>query len=149
MRPAAVLLCAALATPGAAARAAEPAKATENRVELNKVGVPVVWGGRVVNYVFVTARLTVAPGRDGQALREKEPHLRDALVRAAHRTPFVDPHDLSRVDEAALDAALMRDAARIAGPGAFVRAEVVAQQPLRRAGLPRPAGGGGGRAIIP
>ena len=62
-------------------------------------------------------------------------YLRDALVRAGHRTPFVVADDWTRIDIAALSASLMRSAASIAGRGAVTRVEVVSQAPRRRTGL--------------
>lgn len=68
-------------------------------------------------------------------MRLKEPFLRDALVRAGHRTPFVVAGDWTRLDEAALTASLMRAAASIAGRTAVARVEVVSQAPRRRTGI--------------
>ena len=136
----------------ASASVAEPKPATPpDRLALNRIGLPVVWRGRLVNYVFVEARLKLAPGRSVEALRAKEPYLRDALIRAAHRTPFTDSADLTRVDERAVDAALLREAGRILGSGAAVAAEVTSQQPRRRTGLPRTGGepAPAGRQIVP
>ena len=139
---------AALALGVAPAAGAAPEKPVVNAVDLNKVGLPIVWRGRLVNYVFVALRLRLPPGRDGQALRAREPYFRDALVRAGHRTPFVDPSDLSRVDERAVDAAMLREARRIAGPGAVVAVEMLSQQPRRRLGRPE-AAPPAGRPITP
>lgn len=135
-----MILAAALALAAGAAHASgKPAadKPADRAVDVSAVGMPVVWRGRVVNYVFVVTRLKLAPGQDLEKLRTREPFLRDALVRAAHRTPFVDPRDLTRVDERAVTAALMRAGAAVAGPRAFASAEVVSQQPRQRSGLPR------------
>ncbi len=149
---AAILTLLALAAPARAEEhGSKPPPGSDRNLGLSAIGAPIVWQGKVVNYVLLTARLKLAPGQELEKLRLKEPYYRDALVRAAHRTPFVDPHDLTRVDERALSAALLREGRRIAGPKAFVGAEVVTQQARQRVGLPRtgqePAGGG--RAIIP
>ena len=112
-------------------------KPDERVVNVSTVAAPIVWRGRLVNYVFVTTRLKLAPGADKEKLSASEPYFRDALVRAAHRTPFIDERDLARVDERALTSALLREAVRIAGPRAFVAAELVSQQPRQRSGLPR------------
>jgi hypothetical protein len=122
-------------TASASEKKADPG--AERAVDVSAIGAPIVWKGRLVNYVFLSAKLKLAPGQELEKLRAKEPYFRDALVRAAHRTPFVDPSDLTRVDERALTAALMREAARIAGPRAFASAVVVSQQPRQRSGLPR------------
>ena len=143
---AALTLSATASDPSPAAE--PPPKATLDRLDLSKVGLPVVWRGRLVNYVFVTVRVHLAPGRDTPELHAKEPYFRDALVRAGHRTPFVDPADLSRVDERAVVAAFTPEARRLAGPGAATGVEVLMQQPRRRLGRP-PPDASAGRPITP
>src|SRR3712207_6320443 len=97
----ALILAAMVASAPAAALAAGTKAAPEAdsgpHVDLAAVGVPIIVNGRIQNYVFVQARLNVARGQDAIALRAKEPWYRDALVRAAHRTPFVNPLDLNVV----------------------------------------------------
>ena len=79
------------------------------------VGLPVIAGGRIRNYVFVSLRLHLARGADAAAIRNKDAFFRDALVRAAHRTPFTVAEDWTRLDGRAMSAALMQAASRIAG----------------------------------
>jgi hypothetical protein len=100
------------------------------------VGLPVISGGRIRNYVFVSLRLHLGGGATPESMRPKEAYLRDALVRAGHRTPFVVEGDWTRIDPAALSASLMRSAASIAGRGAVTRIEVISQAPRRRTGVP-------------
>jgi hypothetical protein len=114
--------------------AAAPAWAAEEKeegggqaVSLSPVALPIVVDGRVVNYVFVTVRLELAPLANSTRLREREPFFRDALVRAAHRTPFTLPSDLTKVDEAKLKAILLREAQAIAGAGAVRSVTLVSQ----------------------
>lgn len=146
----AVLACALAAAAAVAGERPRAPPVPPDRLALERVGLPIVWRGRLVNYVFVDARVKLAPGRAVEAVRGREPYLRDALVRAGHQTPFVDRADLSRVDERALDLALLREARRILGPG-VVGAEVTAQQPRRRLAPPRPeaTAGPAGRPIVP
>lgn len=128
------LACLVLAGPASAAehgKAAEAASANGLYVDIAPVGLPVIVGGRLVNYVFATVRLVLAPGANVITLRAKEPYFRDALVRAAHRTPFVLPGDLTKLDEAALRRALMAEAARIAGPRAIASVQVTSQTSQR------------------
>ena len=99
------------------------------------VGLPVIAGGRLRNYVFVSLRLHLGGSATPESMRPKEAYLRDALVRAAHRTPFVIEDDWTRIDVGALTASLMRSAAAIAGRGAVTRVEVVSQAPRRRTGV--------------
>ena len=66
-------------------------------VELQPVGLPIVSGGRLVNYVFVYVRINLTSSANASRLREKEPFFRDAMVRAAHRTPFTLASDLGKL----------------------------------------------------
>lgn len=115
----------------------KPGKEELQAVDLAAVGLPVVWQGKVVNYVFAYVRLPVGNAARLIDARAKEPYFRDALIRAAHRRPFTDPKDLNRIDEAALRSALLPEAQRIAGPGVITSVVVVSQQPQHR--LARPA----------
>jgi hypothetical protein len=108
----------------------EAKKEVGQYVDLLPVGLPVVVERRLVTYVFVYVRLNLASNADVSRWRQKEPLFRDALVRAAHRTPFTAPKDPTRVDEARVSATLMREAVGITGPG-VVRSVVVTSQTLR------------------
>jgi hypothetical protein len=121
----------ALALFAVPALAAEEGKKKEDgqNVSISPVGLPIVVDGKVVNYVFVTIRLDLAPLVNSTKLREKEPYFRDALVRAGHRTPFTLRSDLTKVDEAKLKAVMMQEATAIAGPGAVRAVVLVSQAP--------------------
>lgn len=125
------------ASSAAAARASEKAKQEPvgQYVDLSPTALPVIENGRLRNYVFVSIRVVLTPRADPVRLKTKEPYFRDALVRAAHRTPFTVAGDLTRLDEARLKASLARDAAAIAGPGLVQAVEVLSQTPRRRTGL--------------
>lgn len=101
-------------------------------MNISGVGLPVIAGGRLRNYVFVTLRLHLGAHATPESLRHKEAFFRDALVKAAHRTPFVLANDWTRLDTAALSASLVRSANTIAGRGSVVRVEVVSQAPRRQ-----------------
>jgi hypothetical protein len=125
----AFLTAAALALISTHALAAEdkPAPDADRAVTLSPVAMPIVVDGQVINYIFVTARVLLTPRADQFALRDKEPFFRDALVRAAYRTPFLLKGDFNRIDEAKLKAALFREATAIAGPGNVSGVVVVSQ----------------------
>ena len=115
---------------------AEDAPATGGGgISLAGVGLPVIAGGRLRNYVFVTLRLYLGGSATPESMRPKEAFLRDALVRAGHRTPFTVADDWTVIDARAMSASLMRSATAIAGRGSVVRVEVVSQTPRRRTGV--------------
>ena len=106
-------------------------------VDLQPVGLPIVAKGQLVNYVFVYIRLNLTNSANAAKLREREPYFRDALVRAAHRTPFTLMTDYSKIDETRLTAALFREVSAITGPGQIRSVAVTSQQPRRRMGRPQ------------
>ena len=138
MRRRAFLLALPLAALAGAAAADEP-HAAGQFVDLSPVAIPIVVGGRLINYVFVYVRIVLTPGANLAQWRDREPYFRDALVRASHRTPFTVPSDYTRIDEAKLKAALYQQASAIAGPGQIASIEILpGGGPMRRSGLPTP-----------
>jgi hypothetical protein len=123
------------------AHAADDKKTKEvgQYVDLQPVALPIVVDDRLVNYVFVYVRVNLKPGADVIKTREKEPAFRDALVRDAHRTPFVVPTDWQKVDEPKLIAVMTREANAIAGPGVVASVTITSQTPQKRVMPPRPA----------
>lgn len=119
----------------APAALAEDAPAAGGSLSMPGVGLPIIAGGRLRNYVFVSLRLHLGGSATPETMRAKEAYLRDALVRAGHRTPFVVADDWTRVDATAVSASLMRSAATIAGRGSVTRVEIVSQAPRRRTGV--------------
>lgn len=130
-----IALCFLVSAPFAAAE--DKNKPPEHYIDLFPVALPLVKDGKIVNYVFVSTRLQLAPSVDSSVFREKEPYFRDALVRAGNRTPFTKPGDYLHVDEAALKASLMRAAAGLSKPGEVVRVDVISQTPKQTQGLPK------------
>ncbi len=114
-----------LAMPALAADA--PSPPDDHSVKLSPLALPIVVEGRVLNYVFVTIKVDLAPSANTSALRDKEPIFRDALVRDAYRTPFVIPGNYNHLDEAKLKSVFFRDATAIAGAGQVVGIEVLNQ----------------------
>ena len=147
----AFLLALLLATPSIAADKPEKGKEAGGGqyVNISPVAAPIVLNGQLINYIFVTVRLNLAPTVDAQKMREREPYYRDALVRAAHRRPFVKPGDYTHVDEPALKAAMMAESARVAGPHVVTSVEILSSQPQKITGLPRPSGPSAPRTPVP
>ncbi|HAF81000.1 MAG TPA: hypothetical protein DCG66_08300, partial [Brevundimonas sp.] len=96
----------ALAGSAAGSAAASSEKAAEGPATLGiaGVGLPVIADGRLRNYVFVSLRLMLGAGKTADQMRLKEAFFRDALVKAAHRTPFTVPGDWTRLDERRMSA---------------------------------------------
>ena len=137
-----LMLAAALAGPALAAEhGGEGEKkdaAVGQYVDISPVALPIVYEGRLINYVFVYVRLNLAPSADAIKLREKEPYFRDALVRIAHRTPFTRLDNFAAIDEARLKSSLGAAAAQIAGPKVIASVVITSQSAKRRTGLPKP-----------
>jgi len=136
----ALILAAALLTgqPALAAgkKEGDQPKPNSQYIDMAPVALPIIVGGRLVNYVFVHARINLLPAADVSKLRAREPYFRDALVRAAHRTPLTMATDYEKVDEPRFKAMLGREAGALAGPGMVRSIELSAQQSLRP--VPRP-----------
>jgi hypothetical protein len=115
--------------------ASEDAPSSAPALGIPGVGLPVIAGGRIRNYVFVTLRLHMGGTATPETMRAKEAFFRDAIVRSAHRTPFTVADDWTRLNADAISASLMRSAASIAGRGSITRVEVVNQSPRRRTGI--------------
>lgn len=131
----------ALAATSAQASGGGEEKAKEEPyVNISPIALPIAVNGRLINYVFVQLRLTLAPGADGAAMRTREPWFRDAVVRAGHRTPFTVATDYTKIDEKRLVATLLREAKAIAGAKNFTSAQLMNQTPKQRSRLPTPPG---------
>jgi hypothetical protein len=127
-----------LAVSATAATAAPSSDAPPEAVTLNLVplGLPVITGGRLRNYVFVNLRLHLESGRTAEAVRPHDPFIRDALVKAAHRVDFSASGDWNRLNERVVVAATMAAARVVAGDGVIASVEVLNQAPRRRRGAP-------------
>ncbi len=112
----------------------DPALALQ--VEMLPIAVPVMHGGTIANYVFVRTRVYVFKPTDASIVHDKEPYIRDILVRAANRTPYSLPDDLNRIDTAPLEKLLQQSIDNLVGHGVVKRVEIFDQHPQR--GLPRP-----------
>lgn len=130
-----VALTSAVAVPAAASSSEKPASSGGLALSIAGLGLPVIADGRLRNYVFVSLRLELGRGKTIEQMRPKEAFFRDALVKAAHRTPFTVAGDWTRLDEARMSSALVAAANGISGPGSITRVEIVAQNARRRSGM--------------
>jgi hypothetical protein len=107
---------------------AESARATD---VLNLV-VPVVRQGRLVNYVFINARIQLAGGVDVWKARDKGAFLRDALLKAVHRQSIAHPERDDSVDPAAAQALIARVARQTLGQDAVRSVEILSVSSLKQ-----------------
>ena len=128
---------------------AADAPAPPATVQLGAVGLPIVVDGRLVNYVFVTVKLHLVAGADGAAVRAKEPYIRDALLRAGHRSPFTLPSDYTKVDVARVQTEVMNDVVALLGRGVVRNVEVVKQVAQHRGIMPSASVHTPGPELIP
>jgi hypothetical protein len=139
MRRIGLAMLASIVLVGGARAAPGSALSDDQSVTLSPVALPIVVDGHLANYIFVTVKVLLRPSADSLALRDKEPYFRDALVRAAHRSPFVLRYDYNHIDAAKLRAVMLREAGAIAGPSAIRDIAVVEQTPQHQVRSPRPA----------
>src|SRR4051812_20966028 len=106
----------AATVPTRAAEKEEAKPSTGQYVDISPVALPVVWNGRLINYVFTYVRVTLPPNPAAIGTRTKDPYSRAALVQTPHRPPFTRLDDFTHIDEAKLKAALTPAVSAIAGP---------------------------------
>ncbi|MDP1641943.1 MAG: hypothetical protein Q8L59_07135 [Phenylobacterium sp.] len=122
----------------AGGKAADKAGAAQY-IDISPVALPVTMGDRVVNYIFVGVRLNLTAMANVQKLREREPFFRDALVRAAHRTPFTGKTNFTTIDVDRLKAVMLKEAVRLGGKD-IQSVAVTSQTAKRQSGLPKHPG---------
>ncbi len=105
-------------------------------IKMLPFAAPIVENGRLVNYVFLNLSLKMAEGVPVTVMEGQEPILRDAIVRAAHRTPFNKADSYNAVDEPRLKAVVLREAAVLIGKGKIASVEITKQ--IARKQLPPP-----------
>ena len=93
---------------------------------------PVVRNGRLVNYLFINARIQLAPGVDVWRTREKGHFLRDALVRAVHKTSIAAADRDDQINAAATNALISTVARQTLGPNAVRSVEILTVSSLRQ-----------------
>lgn len=134
----AIACCLAASAANASAPPKEEKKNAPSALEMAPVALPVVVDGQVVNYVFATVKINLSATADLAKWRTREPYIRDAVVKTAHRSPFTRPDDYLSLDEARLKASVQREAAAVMGAKDIKAVVVVSQIPKKRTGVPRP-----------
>lgn len=119
---------AAYAQPEAPKAEAESARAMD---VLNLV-VPVVRNGRLVNYLFLNARIQLAQGVDVFRTREKGHFLRDALLKAVHRRSIAAADRDDQIDPAAAQTLITAVARETLGANTVRSVEILNVSSLRQ-----------------
>lgn len=141
-----LLLAAVVALAAGPALASAPKKkegegqALDPTYKLGSMTIPIIANGRIVNYVFVAMTLKLASGTEVESFKDKEPALRDAIVRAAYKTPFTRPDTWKEVDGHRLTSFVLGQCAALFGKGKVASVEIVKQIPrqqLMPPGAPR------------
>lgn len=118
-------------------------------IKLQSMALPVIADGRLVNYVFVQASITLKPETPLAVFEGKEPMLRDAVVREAHGKPFVRPDSYVALDETRLKASILRETNRLIGPGKVAMVTIIKQTPRNFVPPPPKPGTQGARKPAP
>lgn len=101
-------------------------------VDVLNLVVPVVREGRLVNYVFINARIQLAPGTDVWRARDKGHFLRDALLKAVHRQSIADSVRDDAVNPAATQSLIAAVARQVLGANAVRSVEILSVSSLRQ-----------------
>ena len=146
-----LLLAAAFAAPfaiGAAPAFASSGKKDEKKegegqaldptYKLGSMTIPIIANGRIVNYVFVAMTLKLKEGADAAALKDQEPMLRDAIVRAAYKTPFTRADSWKEVDGPRLTSFVLSQCGVLLGKDKVASVEIVKQIPRQQLMPPKP-----------
>jgi hypothetical protein len=129
-------LLAALMTLAAPIAVAQPSKEkaegeSARAMDVLNLIVPVVRNGRLVNYLFVNARIQLASGIDVFRTREKGHFLRDALLKAVHRRSVASPDRDDQLDQPAAQALILAVARQVLGANAVRSVEILSVSTLR------------------
>lgn len=114
-------------------------QALDPSYKLGSMTIPIIANGRVVNYVFVALTLKLSSGGDVEGFKAQEPALRDAIMRASYRTPFVRPDTWQEVDGPRLKAFVLSQCAVLFGKGKVASVEISKQIPRQHVMPPNAA----------
>ena len=136
VRALALCLLLAFAAPAPAAFANEAKSSEEGEsaraMDVLNLVTPVVRNGRLVNYLFINARIQLSPSVDLWRTREKGHFLRDALLKAVHRRSVAAADRDDQIDPAATQALITAVARQTLGANAVRSVEILSVSSLRQ-----------------
>jgi hypothetical protein len=109
------------------------AAATSRTMDAPYIAVPVVRDGQLVNYLFVSVRIDIAPGVDLWRTRERAHFVRDAFVRAAHANALDQADDVNALNEARAIDVFRTAAAEVLGARAVRGVSIISSYSSRAA----------------
>lgn len=115
---------------GSAEKSAKGAEADQS-IDVQNLVVPVVRDGRLVNYLFLNARIEIAAGVDVWRQREKGHFLRDALIRAVHKRSLATADRFDQMDQAAARSLVDSVARQVLGPNVVASVQIVSVTTLK------------------
>ena len=129
-----MLALAVAAAAPAATSAAEAAKetASDRQMVASNVVTPVVRDGKLVNYLFVTVEVDFTDGANALKVRDRAHFLRDALLKASHRTLLADPARDDQLNKPAAEAVFRTAAIEALGASNVKSVTVTGVDSLRR-----------------
>ena len=81
--------------------------------------------GKLSGYAYISSRLTATSNAGALAVRDKLAFIQHAFVRDVNGAPIANTDDLKLLDQAALTARLLADAAKVMGPGKVASIAIV------------------------
>lgn len=107
-------------------------QALDPTYKLGSMTIPLIANGRIVNYVFVAMTLKLTSGTEVESFKDQEPVLRDAIVRAAYKTPFTRTDTWKEVDGPRLTGFVLSQCNTLFGKGKVASVEIVKQIPRQQ-----------------
>lgn len=105
-------------------------------VKMQPFAAPIIENGKLINYIFLNLSLKLAEGVPVTVMEGQEPILRDAVIRAAYKTPFNKADSYNEVDAVRLKAFVLSQTTTLLGKGKVASVEITKQ--IARKQLPPP-----------
>lgn len=121
-----VLFSASVMPPAIAAGDSTSEPSSNKAIEFSGLVLPVERNGKLINYLFVNAMVTLSPKYDQWQVRETAHVYRDLILKAAHETPVGNPDKPMELDQAAFERLIRAVFDEKLGPGAVSAIQILA-----------------------